>query len=145
MTGQPHTALDDRADDADLDRLRDAAAHFIDVVRRLVRLQLHAGVHPVDALFAGTTMLEQWEAAMTGTGPVPGETYTKQVEAVLARLYARVGAERMWEWVREPDEQLHGRTPLRALVAHDVRAVRALVDTLPETPQSGTPTGPAAS
>ena len=39
--------LDDRARDQDLDRLRESAAHVIDVARRVVRMSLAAGAHPV--------------------------------------------------------------------------------------------------
>jgi hypothetical protein len=139
MTEQPDPPLDDRVHDQNLDRLRDAAAHFIDIVRTVVRVQLDAGGHPFDAVIQGTHMLENWESAMYPSGPLPPGAYTSHVEAVLARLHARVGAQRMWEWVRLPNEQLHGRTPLRALVGHDVRAVAALIDAMPAPPAPGVP------
>lgn len=40
-------ALDDRAQDSDMARRRDAAAHLIDIARRMVRVELDASIHLV--------------------------------------------------------------------------------------------------
>jgi hypothetical protein len=135
MSLPPDEHFDDRANDRDLDRLRDATAHVIDVVRAGVRTQLDAGVHPVDALTAGVTVLEHWEGAMTHAGPLPPAAYARQLEGVLTQLQKRVGAEQMWDWVREPNPGLRaGRSPLLALVNHDADAVAALIKALPDRP-----------
>ena len=135
MTNTPDfTPLDDRAHDKDLDRLRDSAAHVIDVVRRAVRAELAAGAHPIDAMANGTTMLELWETGMTlAVNPSP-TAYTRMVEAELTRAYELVGAERLWKWLREPSDALDGETPLRALVDHRVRAVHRLINAIPKPP-----------
>lgn len=136
MTGHPpDERCDDRAHDQDLDRLRDAAAHVIDIVRTSVRGQLDAGIHPVDALTSGLAMLEQWQAAMDRASPMPPVTYTRHIEGLLTRLQERIGPERMWDWVREPHPGLRaGQSPLHALVGHDAPAVAALIDALPARP-----------
>lgn len=133
MTGHPpDERFDDRAHDQDLDRLRDAAAHVIDIVRTSVRAQLDAGVHPVDALTSGLTVLEQWEAAMDRTSPMPPAAYSRHIEGLLTRLQQRIGPERMWDWVREPNPGLRaGQSPLHALVGHNAHAVAALIDAMP--------------
>lgn len=130
MTGHPHDErFDDRADDQDLDRLRDAAAHVIDIVRTSVRAQLDAGIHPVDALSNGLAMLEQWDAAMDRASPMPPVTYTRHIEGILTRLQQRIGSERMWDWVREPHPACG---PVRA------RCTRSSGTTCTQSPRSST-------
>lgn len=132
MTTNTEDLFDDRASgDKDLDRLRASAAHVIDVARRVVRLNLAAGDHPVDAMVAGTLILEGWEAAMNVTAAQPPALYAAAVEAALTRLHERVGAEQLWEWVRTPNDGLYRQSPLRALVGHNVRGVAALIDAMP--------------
>jgi hypothetical protein len=84
-------------------------------------------------------MLESWESAMDPTGPMAPAAYTLHIEAVLTRLHARIGAERMWAFIREPHDGLYGRTPLRALVGHDLRTVASLIDAMPAPPTPGAP------
>jgi hypothetical protein len=139
MTLSPgYPEIDDRARDEDLDRLRDAAAHFIDVVRRFVRAELDAGIHPVDAIAQGLCMLQSWEVGVSvDPGPSPA-AYTRLVETTLTRQQERVGAESIWEWRRQPHDTLHGHTPLRALARHNERNVSRFIDTMPPAP---TPAG----
>jgi hypothetical protein len=124
----PKPTLDDRAFDADLARLRDGAAHLIDVVRTLVRRRLDAGEHPVDAVGVGLTMLEGWESVMNAAvHDSPGD-YAARVQAALERLAGRVGTKAMWRWVRCPHARLNGRTPLAAIAAHQLWLVESLID-----------------
>jgi hypothetical protein len=134
MSTTPHDAgLDNRANDANVDRLRDGAAHFIDVVRQLVRAELDAGNHPGDAIGTGVSMMEWYEAGINRSAPRPAAAYTADIESALDRLRARIGAENMFQWLRrERGDDLHGRSPLRCIVGHDLRSVRRLIDAMPE-------------
>jgi hypothetical protein len=78
-------------------------------------------------------MLESSETGTTRDAPASPDADVRQVEAVLTRLYERVGAKRMWEWMREPNQALYGVTPPRTLVGHGLRRVPAHRRDSPDT------------
>jgi hypothetical protein len=94
----------------------------------------------VDAVTKGFSMLESWETGMTRDAPASPDADVRQVEAVLTRLHERVGAERMWEGMREPNQALYGVTPPRTLVGHGLRWVAPLIDAIPPTDATDTQT-----
>jgi hypothetical protein len=136
--------LDDRARDQDLDRLRDSVAHVIDVARSRVRRALDAGVHPEDALIEGLSMLEHWELGMKFDRAATVEAYAADVERVLAPVTDRVGADRLWAWLREPNRRLRGRTPLVCLVAHKAHDVAGAAEDISPAAPAPTETRPPA-
>jgi hypothetical protein len=138
MSTNPHDApgLDNRANDANRDRLRDSAAHYVDLVRQLVRAELDAGNHPEDAMMTGVTMMEWWEMGMDRSAPRGTAAYTADIDSALDRLRDRIGAENMFEWLRHERDDLRGRSPLRTIVGHDLRSVQRLIDAIPEPPAS---------
>jgi hypothetical protein len=124
----PDKRYPDLVDHTDVDRRRDAAAHFVDVARRSARMRLDAGDHPVDALAATLTMLETWVAVMDrDVEALPGH-YATRVQAALERLARRIGVKAMWNWVRRPHPSLDGSTPLAAIAAHRLSMVERLID-----------------
>jgi hypothetical protein len=124
---EPNPKFDDLVDHTDGDRLRDAAAYFIDVARRSARMRLDAGDHPADAVAAALTMLETWVAVMDrDAAALPGSSATR-VQAVLERLSGRIGVKAMWNWVRRPHPSLDGTTPLAAIAAHRLSMVERLI------------------
>jgi hypothetical protein len=142
MSTTPHDAgLDNRANDANLDRLRDGAAHYVDLVRQLVRAELDAGNHPGDAMMTGLTMLEWWEMGMDRSAPRPAAAYTADIESALNQLRDCIGAENTWEWLRHKRDDLNGHSPLRCIVGHNLRSVQRLIDAMPDpsTPEPSTP------
>ena len=133
MADLPRTpALDDRALDQNVERLRDAAAFFIDLVRRVVRTELLAGAHPSDAMVKGIMMLEAWEEGTDVPAAQPPELYAAEVEAAIVILIERLGAAAAWDWLLRPNDRLYSQTPLRAIVGHRVREVRTLAAAIPE-------------
>ena len=137
-----NATLDDRARDRDLDRLRDAVAHVIDVARSVVRAELDAGSHPEDALIRGLTMLESWEAGMRLDASVSAGRYAADIDSVLTPLVERLGADRLWAWLRQPSSALHGRTPLACLVAHKTHQVTQAAEDIAAIPRPFEPHRP---
>ena len=129
--------LDDRAADENVERLRDAAAFFIDLVRRVVRTELLAGAHPSDAMVMGILMLEAWEEGTDVPAGLPPELYAAEVEGAIAILIERLGAAAAWDWLRRPNDRLYAQTPLRAIVAHQAREVRKLAAAIPAARTAG--------
>lgn len=124
--------LDDRALDEDDERLRDAAAFFIDLVRRVVRTELLSGANASDAMVKGIMMLEASQEGTDVPAAQPPELYAAEVEDTISLLIERLGAAATWEWLRRPNDRLYSQTPLRAIVGHRVREVRKLADAIPE-------------
>jgi hypothetical protein len=127
------TWLDDRLNDPNPARLRDAAAHVVDLARAHARRLLADGHHPVDAVGQGESILESWLGAMGEPGYGADVVYEKRMVELVDRLVARLGADAAWRWLREPHDTL-GVPPLRAVIGHGLTSVEALVTMLPDAP-----------
>ena len=82
----------------------------------------------------GVTMMEWWETGMTRSAARPTVAYTAAIESTLDLLQARVGAGHMWEWLRHERDDLHGHSPLRCIVGHNLRSVQRLIEAMPPPP-----------
>ena len=126
--------LDDRLNDFDADRLRDAAAHYIDVVRAVVRLRLQSGVPPAIALDHGLGMLESW---LETSGYLQFNPSADEVCELVRRLRDAVGPAETVEWFLTASDDLGGCTPVHSLVRHNLTAVERAVSALERQARQG--------
>lgn len=120
-------ALDDRALDDDIERLRASTEHYIDTVRAAARRVLADGEHPEDAMVAAADSINRWLVGRGLPYYAPLRETVDTIVGFIERAHQVMSADETVEWFTMPARELRGRSPVEALVGHRYHEVEVFV------------------